>query len=129
MNPNQTKQPTQLVDSAVSLLVKTSAIEHMIRVDPNDPDVGLKVWVKQLSFIQMQDALKTFFSISSSGDIDIDLAAYWKHMFAECIEKTEPRLSPTQLSQLNPYVAKQLTALLPQPQDLIANPLSDGENA
>jgi hypothetical protein len=127
MNPNP-KQPTQLVDNAVSLLVNTSAIEHMIRADPDNPDIGLKVWVRELSFMQMQNAIKTFVSIGGDGSVDIDLAAYWKHIFAECIEKTEPRLTPTQLMQLNPFVASQLTALLPQPQDLISTPLSDGDN-
>jgi hypothetical protein len=126
MNPNQTKQPTQLVDSAVSLLVKTSAIEHMIRADPDNPDIGLKIWVRELSFMQMQNALKTFVNIGTDGSIDIDLASYWKHMFAECIERTEPRITPTQMTQLNPFVAGQITALLPQPQDLISTPLSDG---
>ena len=126
MNPNQTKQPTQLVDSAVSLLVNTSAVEHMIRADPNNPDIGLKIWVRELSFMQMQNALKTFVNIGTDGSIDIDLASYWKHMFAECIEKTDPRITPTQMMQLNPFVAGQITALLPQPQDLISTPLSDG---
>ena len=129
MNPTKQKQPTQLVDSAVSLLVNTSAKEHMISADPDNPDIGLKVWVRDLSFIQMQNAIKTFLNITATGNVDIDLAAYWKHMFAECIEKTEPRITPTQMMQLQPYVAQQITALLPQPQDLISNPLSDGEDA
>jgi len=129
MNPTTTKQPTQLVDNAMSLLVKTDAKEHMIRADPDNPDIGLKVWLRELSFMQTQNAIKTFVNITADGSIDIDLAAYWKHMFAECIEKTEPRLTPTQMMQLNPFVASQLTSLLPQPQDLISTPLSDGEDA
>ena len=78
--------------------------------------------------MQMQNAIKTFVNIKGDGGIDIDLASYWKHMFTECIERTEPRLTPTQMMQLQPYVAQQLTALLPQPQDLISTPLSDGES-
>jgi len=117
-----------LVDNAISLLVNTSAKEHMIRVSPDNPDVGLKVWIRELSFMQMQEAIKTFVKIGANGSIDIDLASYWKHMFAECVEKTEPRLTPTQMMQLQPYVAHQLTSLLPQPQDLISTPLSDGDN-
>ena len=128
MNPKPKQQPTQLVESALSLLVNTSAKEHMVRVDPDLPNLGLKVWIRELSFMQMQNAIKTFLNITATGGVDIDLAAYWEHMFAECIEKTEPRLSPTQMMQLQPYVAQQITALLPQPQDLIATPLSDGEN-
>ena len=127
MNPKQ-KQPTQLVDNAASLLVTTNAKEHMVRADPDNPDIGLKVWIRELSFMQMQNAIKTFLNITAAGGVDIDLAAYWKHMFAECIEKTEPRLTPTQMMQLQPFVAQQITALLPQPQDLVNNPLSDGES-
>jgi len=122
------KQPTQLVESALSLLVNTEAKEHMIRVDPDNPDLGLKIWVRDLSFIQLQNAIKTFLNITAQGGVDIDLGSYWKHMFTECIERTEPRLTPTQMMQLQPFVAQQITALLPQPQDLINNPLSDGEN-
>ena len=128
MNPNEMKKPTQLVESATSLLVKTNAKEHMIRADPDNPDIGLKVWIRELSFMQMQNAIKTFLNITAAGGVDIDLAAYWKHMFTECVEKTEPRITPTQMMQLQPYVAQQITALLPQPQDLVNNPLSDGEN-
>tara|TARA_R110000824_G_scaffold112769_5_gene262129 strand:- start:1285 stop:1659 length:375 start_codon:yes stop_codon:yes gene_type:complete len=122
------KKPTQLVDSAISLLVNTTAKEHMISASPDNPELGLKVWVRELSFMQMQNAIKTFLNITAQGGVDIDLASYWKHMFAECIEKTEPRLTPAQMMQLQPFVAKQITALLPQPQDLISTPLSDGEN-
>ena len=122
------KEPTMLVDNAMSLLVNTDAKEHMIRADPDNPDVGLKVWIRELSFMQMHNAIKTFVNIKGDGGIDIDLASYWKHMFTECIERTEPRLTPTQMMQLQPYVAQQLTALLPQPQDLISTPLSDGES-
>jgi len=117
-----------LVDNAASLLVTTNANEHMVRADPDNPDIGLKVWIREISFIQMQNAIKTFLNITATGGVDIDLAAYWKHMFAECIEKTEPRLTPTQMMQLQPFVAQQITALLPQPQDLVNNPLSDGES-
>jgi len=127
MNPNP-KLPTQLVDNAASLLVNTDAKEHMIRVDPDNPDIGLKVWVRELSFMQMQNAIKTFVKVTAEGGVDIDLASYWKHIFAECIDRTEPRLTPIQMMQLQPYVAQQLTALLPQPQDLINTPLSDGDN-
>tara|TARA_Y100001938_G_C8083646_1_gene430614 strand:- start:1115 stop:1417 length:303 start_codon:yes stop_codon:yes gene_type:complete len=89
-------------------------------------DEILKVWVKELSFMQMQDAIKSFVNISANASVDIDLAAYWKYMFAEAIERTEPRLSIPQMLSLRSDVALKITALLPQPQDLLANPLVDG---
>jgi len=110
----------------MSLLVNSQAVEHEIRADENDPDVVVKVWVKELSFMQLQEAIKTFVNITTEGSVDIDLANYWKYMFAEAIDKTEPRLTIPQMLSLRPFIANQITALLPQPQDLLANPLVDG---
>ena len=110
----------------MSLLVNNQAVEHEVRADEEDPDVVVKVWVKELSFMQLQDAIKTFVAISADGSIDIDLAQYWKYMFAEGIEKTEPRLSIPQMLSLRPYIATQITALLPQPQDMMSGPLAGG---
>ena len=110
----------------MSLLVNSQAVEHEIQADENDPDVVMKVWVKELSFMQLQDAIKTFVNLSAAGSVDIDLANYWKYMFAEAVEKTEPRLTIPQMLSLRLFIANQITALLPQPQDLLANPLADG---
>jgi len=110
----------------MSLLVNSQAVENEIQADENDPDVVMKVWVKELSFMQLQDAIKTFVNLSAAGSVDIDLANYWKYMFAEAIEKTEPRLSIPQMLSLRPFIANQITALLPQPQDLMSGPLADG---
>ena len=106
--------------------MNSQAVEHEIRADEEDPDVVVKVWVKELSFMQMQEAIKTFVAISADGSIDIDLAQYLSYMFAEAIEKTEPRLSIPQMLSLRPYIATQITALLPQPQDMMSGPLADG---
>ena len=113
---------TKIADP-MSLLVNSQAVEHEIQADENDPDVVMKVWVKELSFMQLQDAIKTFVNLSAAGSVDIDLA---KYMFAEAVEKTEPRLTIPQMLSLRPFIANQITALLPQPQDLLANPLADG---
>lgn len=110
----------------MSLLVNSQAVEHEIQADENDPEVVMKVWVKELSFMQLQDAIKTFVNLSAAGSVDIDLANYWKYMFAEAVEKTEPRLTIPQMLSLRPFIANQITALLPQPQDLLANPLAGG---
>lgn len=112
----------------MSLLVSSQSAEHEIRVNENDEDVVMKVWVKELSFMQLQEAIKTFVTISGNGSVDIDLANYWKYMFTNGIEKTEPRLTIPQMLVLKPFVAQQITSLLPQPQDLMANPLAGGAN-
>ena len=50
----------------MSLLVSSQAVEHEIRVNESDEDVVMKVWVKELSFMQLQDAIKTFVTISGT---------------------------------------------------------------
>ena len=105
------------------LMVAPAAVEHIIKVDPEDETAVMKIWVKDLTFLKMQEAIKSFVSITGTGNVDLDLAAYWKYMMRESIERTEPNLSMTQLMGLNTYIGQQITALLPQPQDLIAGPL------
>lgn len=105
------------------LMVAPAAVEHIIKVDPEDETAVMKIWVKDLTFLKMQEAIKSFVSITGAGNVDLDLAGYWKYMMRECIERTEPNLSMTQLMGLNTYIGQQITALLPQPQDLIAGPL------
>jgi hypothetical protein len=78
--------------------------------------------------MQLQEAIKTFVTISGTGSVDIDLANYWRYMFTNGIEKTEPRLTIPQMVALKPFVAQQIISLLPQPQDLMANPLAGGAN-
>jgi len=108
--------------------VSSQAVEHEISVNETDEDFVMKVWVKELSFMQLQEAIKTFVTISGTGNVDIDLANYWRYMFTNGIEKTEPRLTIPQMVALKPFVAQQIISLLPQPQDLMANPLADGAN-
>lgn len=114
------------IAEASRLLVNSTATEHEIQADEQDDELVVKVWVKELSFMQLQQAIKSFVTLSANGGVDIDLAAYWKYMFAEAIEKTEPRLTIPQMLSLRPFIANQITALLPQPQDLMADPLADG---
>ena len=113
----------QIVEDINSLLVQGGTIAH-------DLDVGedkiIRVWVKELSFLDTQRAIKEFMSIDANGQLAMDMAGYWKYMFMEAVEKTEPNMSKSQLMRLKPDVAKQITSLLPQPQDLVAGPLEDG---
>jgi len=110
-----------------SLLVKTGSTPHEIEIDPEDqPGLMLKVWVKELSFMEMQEAVKQFVSMSTTGEVDIDMAKYWKYIFIKCIEKTEPEMSKTQMLALKTSAAVKIASLLPQPQDLVLDPLVDG---
>lgn len=112
-----------VVSDINSLMAARAPKEHVIHVDPENESSIIKVWVKDLTFLKMQEAVKSFVSISAGGGVDLDLAGYWKYMITECVERTEPQMSKGQLMGLNAHVGQQLTALLPQPQDLVAGPL------
>lgn len=119
---NSQQEPSQLVNDISSLLVKSGSQMHEIQVDPEN-NLVLRVWVKELTFLQMQDAIKSFVDINAEGGVNLDLAGYWRYMMDECIERTEPQMSKTQMLGLKASVAQQITALLPQPQDLMMGPL------
>ena len=70
----------------------------------------------------------TAIEIEDSGEVEIDLAGYWKYMYEKCIVSTEPNLSKAQLMGLNGYVGSQVSAILPQPTDLLTGPLGIGND-
>jgi hypothetical protein len=113
----------KIVEDISSLLVRNGATEHEIAIDA---DSIMKVWVRDISFLDGQNAIKEVVDITPSGDVNIDMAGYWRYMLAKCVERTEPQLSKAQLYALKPEIAVKITVLLPQPQDLIAGPLEAG---
>ena len=122
----QKKNKEVIVDDISKLLNNSTVKEHTISVDPNDSSLVMKVQIRELSFFDMQNAIKSFIALTSAGDVEIDLAGYWQYMYDKCIVSTEPSLSLTQLTGLNAYVGSQLTAVLPQPTELLAGHLGDG---
>ena len=117
----------KLLENINRLLVdKNSALPHDVSIDPDDPDLILRVWVKDLSFIESQQAIKEVVELSTSGEVSVNIGNYWKFMFTKCIDRTEPALSKAQILALKPEYAIKIAALLPQPEDLVAGPLGDG---
>ena len=116
-----------VVEDASLLLASNDVVEHTISVNPDDETQVMKVRVRNLSFLDMQNAIKSFVNISTDGGVEIDIAGYWRYMMEKCIVSTDPNLGRGQLLSLNQYVGGQLTALLPQPQDLMTGPLVDGD--
>jgi len=123
------QKPKKVIESIDSLLVSTGTTPHDVQVDPDNPDIILRVWVKEMSFLQVQEAIKEVVSIDPDGSVNIDLAGYWKYMLTECIDHTEPPMSKAQMFALRPEIATKVTALLPQPQELVTGPLGDGLDA
>ena len=122
-----TENPKHKMAEVSHLLVNGASTCHTVCVDEKDENVVMNVWLKEPTFLQMQDAIKSFVNIYGSGSIELDLAGYWRFMFENCIDRTEPQLSRTQMVGLRPHVANQIVRLLPQPQELLA-PFSDGLN-
>ena len=128
-NPlNENRQGEQIIADKSALLVKSGVTEHTIRVDPDNEALVMKVSVRDLSFIDMQKAIKSFVSIEMDGGVEIDLAGYWRYMMEKCVVSSEPSLSVVEMLGLSQFAGQQLTAVLPQPQDLLAGPLDDGSN-
>ncbi len=115
-----------IVEDASLLLASNDVVEHTISVNPDDETQVMKVRVRNLSFLDMQNAIKSFVNIDTGGGVEIDIAGYWRYMIEKCVVSTDPNLGRGQLLSLNQYVGGQLSALLPQPQDLMTGPLVDG---
>lgn len=130
MSQTEEQNPKKIIESIDSLLVSTGTVAHDIEVDPeNNPGAILRVWIKEMSFLQVQKAIKEVVSIDQNGSVNIDLAGYWKYMLTECVDHTEPAMSKVQMFALKPEIANKITDLLPQPQELVAGPLGDGLDA
>ena len=63
-----------------------------------------------MSFLQIQKAIAEVVNLSQDGEVNLDLANYWKYMMNECIESTEPAMTKAQLYALKPEVAVKITA-------------------
>lgn len=104
---------------ANDLLINTSAEKHTI----DTPMGEMSVWVKDLSWIERQEALGQFVSLKPDGDggmiPQIDFGGYWRFVFTNCITKTEPSLTTDQLLTLKPEVGEMLQGLLPGFEDLM----------
>ena len=105
---------------ANDLLVSTSAEKHTL----DTPMGALSVWIKDLSWIERQEALGQFVSLKPDGDggmtPTIDFGGYWRFVFTHCITKTDPSLTTDQLLSLNPEVGEMLQDLLPGFEDLMS---------
>ena len=87
---------------------------HTIKVSP-DSDEVLKVWVKEPTWLQVEQALSTVMQMTDGGEMNLDLNKMYKFMCTEFVEKTEPALTSLELLRLSPYVGAQLKEVLPNP--------------
>ena len=101
-----------------SLLLKNDDVtKHTIRVDPEDESAVIEVWVREISFLDIQAAAQTMFNVSN-GDVSLNLKGYWKFAFTHWVTKTNPSLTTEELLSLKGYVGEQLSKVLPQPNEM-----------
>lgn len=106
---------SKVVSDRSKLFIGSDSECHEIKVSP-DSDEVLRVWIKQPTWLQVEQALSSVMNIdSSSQSMDIDLNKMYRFMVSNFIDKTEPSLSATDLLRLTPYVGNQLKDILPNP--------------
>jgi len=91
--------------------------KHTIRVDPDDESAVIEVWVREISFLDIQAAAQEMFLVKE-GDITLNLKGYWQFAFTHWVTKTNPSLTTEELLSLKGYVGKQVCKVLPQPTEM-----------
>jgi hypothetical protein len=101
-----------------SLILKNdTSTKHVIRVDPDDDSSVMYIWVRDISFLDIQKAAQTMFVVEK-GDVTFNLSGYWEHAFEHWITRTEPDLSKDELLSLKGFVGEQISNVMPQPNDI-----------
>ena len=114
------EQNYTIVSDTNSLFSRVETECHHLRVNP-DSDEYLKVWIKEPTWLQVEQALSTVMSLSAESEgMTLDLNKMYRFMVENFIEKTEPSLSSVDLLRLSPFVGAQLKEILPNPfQDMM----------
>jgi hypothetical protein len=99
------------------LLKNDELIKHSVRADPDDKSAIIEVWVKEISFLDIQNAAQEMFKVKD-GDVSMSLSGYWEFAFTNWIDKTNPELTTKELLSLKGYVGDQVSKILPQPNEL-----------
>tara|TARA_R100001163_G_C5006970_1_gene154177 strand:+ start:121 stop:483 length:363 start_codon:yes stop_codon:yes gene_type:complete len=105
----------KIVSDKNKLFAKVNTECHYLRIKP-DSEEYLKVWVKEPTWLQVEQALSSVVNINSkSQDMDLDLNKMYRYMVENFIEKTEPSLTAIDLLRLTPFMGNQLKEILPNP--------------
>ena len=97
------------------LFIQNDNEPKYVRVSPDD-DEYLKVWVKEPTWLQVEQAMAVVMKLNpKTQEMDIDLNSLYRYIVNNFIEKTEPSLSAVELLKLNSYVGNQLKEILPNP--------------
>jgi len=100
-----------------TILKKKNEQRHEVQVDPENPDSVMEVWVRDITFLDVQNAAQRMFLIVQ-GEATLDLAAYWEYAFSNWIVRTNPELDVQELLGLNAFIGEQIASLLPKPDEM-----------
>ena len=99
------------------LTTKKSEQRHELRVDRDNPDLMMEVWVREITFFDVQQAAQSMFQMKDE-EVSLNLEGYWKYAFTNWVVRTNPELSVEEMLSLNAYVGQQIASLLPKPDEL-----------
>ena len=97
---------------------RNDEIKHEISVDPDDPDAVMEVWIRDISFFDIQKAAQEMFNIGKDGQMSLNLEGYWQFAFSNWVTNTNPKLTPDELINIKGYIGEQISALLPSPNEM-----------
>ena len=100
------------------LMRRNDEQKHEIGIDPDDLNLVMEVWVRDVSFFDIQKAAQEMFDITKDGQMSLNLEGYYKYAFTNWVVRTNPNLSTDELMKLKGYVGEQISALLPSPNEL-----------
>ena len=90
---------------------------HEIQVDPDDSEAIMEIWVRNMSFFDIQKAAQEMF-VMDKGQVSLDLEAYWRYAFTNWVVRTNPHLSNDEIMNLNGFAGQQIASHLPNPEEL-----------
>tara|TARA_R100000458_G_C8270715_1_gene245476 strand:+ start:476 stop:832 length:357 start_codon:yes stop_codon:yes gene_type:complete len=104
---------SEIVNDKSMLFARTESECHELKVSPDSEQI-LKIWVKEPTWLQVEQALSSVMELSEDS-MSLDLNKMYRFMAEEFIEKTEPSLSTTEILRLSPFIGEQLKEVLPNP--------------
>ena len=104
---------SEIVNDKNMLFARTESECHELKVSPDSEQV-LKVWVKEPTWLQVEQALSSVMQLSEDS-MNLDWNKMYRFMAEEFIDKTEPSLSTTEILRLSPFIGEQLKEILPNP--------------
>jgi hypothetical protein len=108
---------TQVVTDKSLLLKTNDETKHVVPVNPDDPSQVIEVWVRDISFLDIQDAAQKMVFVQN-GEISLSLKAYWEHAFSNWIVRTNPSLTGAELLSLKGPIGEAVSRVLPQPNEI-----------